>query len=44
MTFLDVSGLTCLIDATESHRVTLIRTSPRVDRLLEITLAREIFD
>jgi anti-anti-sigma factor len=37
VTFMDLSGLTCLLDAAETRRVVVVGTSPRVDRLLELT-------
>lgn len=44
VTFMDLSGLTCLLDAAKSHTVALVATTPRVDRLLELTDANSMFD
>lgn len=44
VTFMDLSGLTCLLDAAKSHTVALVATTPRVDRLLELTDSNSMFD
>ena len=44
VTFIDLSGLRCLVDAAAKHEVVALRTSPRVDRLLELTATGHLFE
>lgn len=44
VTFMDLAGLKCLVDAAEKHEVVALITSPRVDRLLELTATRHLFE
>lgn len=41
--FMDLSGLQCLLEAAEKHDAVELITSPRVDRLLEITSTDHVF-
>lgn len=43
VTFMDLAGLQCLATAAERHDVALI-TSPRVDRLMELTGTDHLFE
>ncbi|MEX0946486.1 MAG: STAS domain-containing protein [Acidimicrobiia bacterium] len=43
VTFMDLSGLECLIEAVGKHKVVLV-TSPMVDRLLELTATGQLFE
>ena len=44
VTFIDISGLKCLIDAAGNHEAVALRTSPSVDRLLELTATGHLFE
>lgn len=43
VTFMDLSGLTCLLEAAEKCDVVVLGSSPRVDRLLDLTGTRQVF-
>jgi anti-anti-sigma factor len=44
VTFIDMSGLRCLVDAAGVHEAVALITSPRVDRLLELTATGHLFE
>lgn len=44
VTFMDLSGLGCLIEAVGKHKVVALVTSPMVDRLLELTATSQLFE
>lgn len=44
VTFMDLSGLRCLIEAVGRQKVVALLTSPRVDRLLDLTATRHLFE
>ncbi|MFP3914789.1 MAG: STAS domain-containing protein [Actinomycetota bacterium] len=43
VTFIDLAGLQCLAEAAERHQLAL-RTSSRVDRVIELTATGYLFD
>lgn len=42
--FIDLAGLDCLLDTVERQASVMLTTSPRVDRLLELTGTGHVFD
>lgn len=44
VTFMDASGVGCLVGATETRGVTLVAISDAVDRILELTDTAKDFD
>lgn len=44
VTFMDLSGLRCLVAAAERAEAVELITSPRVERLLELTATRHLFE
>jgi anti-anti-sigma factor len=44
VTFMDLTGLRCLIDAAEAHEEVALVPSPRVDRLIELTATSHLFE
>lgn len=44
VTFMDLSGLGCLIEAVGRQKVVALLTSPRIDRLLDLTATRHLFE
>ncbi len=44
VTFMDLSGLGCLIEAVGRQKVVALLTSPRVNRLLDLTATRHLFE
>jgi anti-anti-sigma factor len=44
VTFMDLSGLGCLLEAVTRGKVVALHTSPRVDRLLQLTATRHLFE
>lgn len=43
VSFIDMSGLRCLVDAAGKHETVALFTSPRVDRLLALTVTGHLF-
>lgn len=44
VTFMDLGGLECLLEAADRTEAVVLITSPRVDRLLELTDTRHLFE
>ena len=44
VTFIDMSGLRCLVDAAGVHEAVALITSPRVARLLDLTATAHLFE
>jgi anti-anti-sigma factor len=44
VTFMDLTGLRCLIEAAEAHEEVALVASPRVDRLIELTATSHLFE
>jgi anti-anti-sigma factor len=44
VTFMDLTGLRCLIEAAEAHEAVALVSSPRVDRLIDLTETGHLFD
>jgi hypothetical protein len=41
---MDLTGLRCLIEAAETHEAVALVSSPRVDRLIDLTETGHLFD
>jgi anti-anti-sigma factor len=44
VTFMDLTGLRCLIDAAAEHQEVVLLPSPQVDRLIDLTATRHLFE
>lgn len=44
VTFMDVSGLTCLMKAAETRGVAIVASNPKVERLMEFTGTTHLFE
>jgi anti-anti-sigma factor len=44
VTFMDLTGLRCLIEAAEGREAVALVTSPRVDRLIDLTETGHLFE
>lgn len=44
VTFMDVSGLTCLMKAAEARDVAIAGSNPKVERLMEFSGTARLFD
>jgi anti-anti-sigma factor len=44
VTFMDLTGLRCLIEAAGEHQEVVLVPSPKVDRLIDLTATRHLFE
>lgn len=44
VTFMDLTGLRCLIDAAGEHQEVVLVPSPKVERLIDLTATRHLFE